>query len=113
MKLKIKETGEIVELNLYNHNFDEEWFWDFVNGYNHDITYDDDAEAYIISRAEYDWWAERLPQWQEFENLKAELAEEHGWNAVNEAAGLAYANDCEMIPERGVELLKEAFPNHG
>lgn len=111
MKLKIKETGEVVELNLYDRKFDEEWFWDFVNGYSHDITYDDDAEAYIIDQAGYDWWANVLPRWQEFEDLKDELAEKHGWDAVNQAVELAYCNDCETIPGRGIELLKEAFPD--
>jgi len=58
MEIRIKETGKLGELHIYDcHNID--WAQDCI-GNNGGLHYDRESGEYRMTQEEYDWWADYL-----------------------------------------------------
>lgn len=95
MKVRIKETGEIKNLEIIDPNTGINWINDFIQvGTNDDFTcfddavdnpyeYDGDDFDYETSEDNYDWWLEVSQAHEAVDYRIHELIQEHGSDTVN------------------------------
>lgn len=123
MRIVIKETGEEKCLSLIDPKNNMDWADDLIGNYgelgrldNPDdrdraFLWDKNIDAYICERENFDWWANVIAQYQEFDFACYDLAKKYGRDAVDDALGDELACDLEDQPARGLAALRDAFPD--
>ncbi len=113
MEIRIKETNEIVELEIIDPKTNLDFIADFIGntGSLHDgqFEYDEDTEIYTTTQENYDWWETVVTDNQELENRLFELRQEHGNEAVHNAIGESGNCDLEKLAVRLNQNLDEVF----
>lgn len=115
MNVRIIETDEIVEIDLYAINYSQpellgsEIAADFIFGANPDaFDYDDETGEWVGSREDVKWWQERVRQEQEFDDRRAALSTKYGDDVIDEileeAIGEIEFNDYARF---GIQALDE------
>lgn len=74
MEIRIKETGEVKELYIYDSSAGVEWTQDLLGNYGA-LEYDEDHDKYSLSQEDFDWWEEYVKNFRNDENEIAELIE--------------------------------------
>lgn len=117
MKLRIRETGEVVELLLRDKN-GISWTADFIDSWNglgdepHQIQYDADDDIYFATQEVAEWWVEAIKAQQKLEDRMEELEEEYGEEAVRDAVRHVAYTDLPDHIEAMHQALDEAFNNN-
>lgn len=113
MNIIIKETQEEKELNVIDPENGTNWINDFVGntGALEDgtFTYDEDKDAYIVEKEEYEWWKDIAEQQEKLDERIYELKQEHGTETVSEAIREAGETDLEDRAGAINAALDEAF----
>jgi len=73
MDIKIIETGAEEKLNLVDPNTGINWINDLMGTYDALPDYDDGTGYYIMSREDYDWWADLTIRYQIADNRYNEI----------------------------------------
>lgn len=112
MKVMIKETGKLEELNLVDDATGVDSAIDVIGnhgGLDGQFVYDDDAGIYHCSQDTFDWWSRVLHEQQELEDRLAELRKEHGAERVQEVLEAVGDYDLEDMAAEVNAALDEAF----
>lgn len=106
--MKVSVNGEVKDLIIIDAKTGCEWTQDFIGGCD-DFTWDTEAEILTCSEEAFDWWEEHAAAWQKMDELKAELAQEHGWDVVMEVVNDCGYNEFNDMPAIVTAALKEVF----
>ena len=74
MRIKIKETGEVKELNIFDKN-GINWTNDLILGVE-EVRYNRETEMYEMEQEQYDWWKEYIENFEADEEKASILAGE-------------------------------------
>ena len=94
MKIKIKETGEIKKLNIYDSKSHTEWTADLIGNSgdfaNGQFVYNPDDYTYTADQDTYDWWKQYIDDTnktdEEIDELASQL-EDNGYDPVDHIDG--------------------------
>lgn len=101
MKVKIKETGEVKELTIFDGQYITEFTEDFIdwtNGVaNGDFDWDEELDMWAINDEDgFRWWHTLISEHQLLEYRKMELIQEYGYDAVVDAIEGSGAGDVDI-----------------
>ncbi|TDL57828.1 hypothetical protein E2R60_04935 [Paenibacillus dendritiformis] len=113
MKVMIKETGNLEELNLVDNATGVDSAVDVIGNYggftDGQFVYDDEAGVYCCSQDTFDWWSRVLHEQQELEERLESLRREHGSELVQEVLEAVGDVDLEDMAAEVNAALNEAF----
>lgn len=115
MKVLIAGTNNVEVLELIDRKNGTDSVVDLIGNYDglgnadHQFALDQDSGVYNASQDTYDWWAKVVADQSGLAVRIAELNEEHGADAVQEAIG--NSGDCDLEDQAGSinNALDEAF----
>lgn len=112
MNIVINGTEKVETLSIIDSNgidFTDDLIGNYGALSDGQFTYDADADVYRCDQDTFDWWATVLAAEQELDDRIADLAEEHGSDAVYNAIGTA--GDCDLEDQAAAinAALDEAF----
>lgn len=91
MNFKVKETGEIKELHLYDGKNKIDYLGDhFGNANPHGFEYDREEGLWVGSRNDVEWWEDYCRDIQKDEDELQELREKYGEDTVEDAIREAF-----------------------
>ncbi len=103
MKVKIKETGEIKELSIFDGQYIQEFTEDFIclsNGFVNDFYRDNEIEMWVVNDEDtFRWWGKLISEHQLIEYRKMELIQEYGYDAVLDALENSGAGSADIEDE--------------
>lgn len=109
MKIRIKETGEIKELEIRDRREGYEYTHALIE-YDDCITYNRALEVYETDQESYEWWDDMIDKLEHAEDVKQEYIEEYGEDAVAKAlAQYDTPTDLEDQPVATITALEDAF----
>lgn len=115
MEIRIKETGKLGELHIYDcHHID--WAQDCI-GNNGGLHYDRESGEYTMTQEEYDWWADYLKtaqaDYDEGQALRAEYGDDVAAIIAEELQD-EHDLDCEHDDyQRAFERIREELGPQG
>lgn len=113
MKIVIKETGEKDTFQLIDPKTGTNWAQDLIGNAgaldDGQFVYDEDKDAYLVSKGDYEWWSETIRLHRELEDRIDELSNEHGRDAVDEVLLGIDTLDLQDDAKAMLAALKEAF----
>ncbi|NCC05839.1 MAG: hypothetical protein EOM37_17775 [Proteobacteria bacterium] len=106
MDVQIIETGARVELSIIDPKSGMDWTNDLMGNYGALPDYDDETDAYMMSQADYDWWASLIDDYQRADYRMYELRRDwtserddgDEWEFDAAWEGYNTANDLEEYP---------------
>ena len=113
MDIRIRETGKVVSLHLFDDN-GIDYVQDYIGnagGFGTrdegDIVWDDDNDEYVTDQDNATWWANHLNEYRQGELLIAEAAEDLGLGVgeINTYVSVATCGDI----DRWLEKVKGAL----
>ena len=117
MKIVIRETGERKTLSLIDPATGVDWVQDLIgnSGAIGDyIHYDDEADAYVMSQGDYEWWEEYIRLAQRDDDELRRLRRIYGDLAdrivASEWAGVSDYDDHHAADRRAIERLEALTP---
>lgn len=109
MKIRIKETGEIKELEIRDRHTGCEYTAAMLEE-DECVTYNHALEIYETDKDSYEWWDSMIDQLKHAEDVKQEYIEKYGADAVYDAlAQYDLSTDLEGQPAVLVWALENAF----
>ena len=109
MKLKIRETQEVKELEIRDKN-GIEWTKDLLGNYDA-LQFDCETEQYEMNKEDYEWWKEYIKNHEADEQEVMELAEELGieecdiWERINQ--NLNFLGDEHTVVQNVLEEIRK------
>ncbi len=83
MKIRIKETNEIKELKITDKN-GVNWVDDFIDANDRQSWTKDKDDNYLLDQDQAEYWEEMTSIYQQYYDLKNELAELHGRDKIED-----------------------------
>lgn len=74
------------------------------------FVYNAEHDLYDCDEGTYEWWRDRLAEWQDFYDVKHRLVQAHGTAAVDAVLSQCDDWDLEQASDWRVGLLVDAFP---
>lgn len=111
MEFRIKETGELKELKIYDDN-NIEWTADLLGSYGA-LHYDEETEEHVLSQNDYNWWEEYIENHEQDEAAVTELSEELDldesdiWDRINQELNCDLGDEHNIIQNVLKEIKKE------
>ena len=110
MRIKISETNEIKELTYLDWRTGVDITEDFVAGNELGTRYDDESEAWTMGNETYEWWVDKIKEYEHLDNLISAYEDAHGCDEVLDIVTEAgYPADLHDAPSRVARALIEAF----
>jgi hypothetical protein len=101
MKVRVIETGKVVELGILDLKSGQDWIADFIgnSGALSDgrFTYDYDAELYIASAEEVEWWQRAIARTEEMNDFIEELKDVYESDYVDRFVNAAANGCCDYV----------------
>ena len=113
MELFIKETGAIETLSIIDPRTGCDYIFDFVGNtgaFDREFEATDENADFVISQADYDWWAKVVADNQALEYRIAALAAEHGYDRVMDVVA-SISSGLEDYAAAANAALDEEFGN--
>jgi hypothetical protein len=113
MKIKIKQTGEIKRLDIYDRQTGVNWAQDLIGNtgalIDGQFVWSDEDDAYLADQNTYDWWAQYIADSEATESEAEALAADLGLGLsdvrmrINETSG----NDYEYHRSEAVRTMQD------
>ena len=111
MNIKIKETGEAKQLQYRNWETGVDWTAEFIGNNSADLTYDEEG-ILVLTREDYEWWAQRISAEEELVEMLIMYRERFGQDVVDRAIDHALEVNFDELPKAVKFALENEFWAH-